>query len=102
MINKALRIIRQFHEFKQVELAGKLEISKSYLSEIEAGKKPITLDLLNKYSKIFDIPVSSLVFFSESLGNKNLSSNKFKKVVASKILNIMEWFVEKDEKKSKA
>lgn len=102
MINKALRIIRQFHEFKQVELAEKLDISKSYLSEIEAGKKTITLDLLNKYSKTFDIPVSSLVFFSESLDNKNIGSNKFKKVVASKILNIMEWFLEKDEKKSKA
>ncbi|OBT09909.1 transcriptional regulator [Shewanella sp. UCD-FRSSP16_17] len=102
MINKALKIIRQFHERKQTDLAKELGISKSYLSEIESGKKPITFELLNKYSDIFDIPVSSLVFFSENIGKSNLSSAKFKKVVASKIINVMEWFVERDEKKIKA
>lgn len=102
MINKALKIIRQFHELKQVELATQLGISKSYLSEIESGKKPTSLELLNKYSEIFDIPVSSLVFFSENLGKSKLSSNKFKNVVASKIINVMEWFVDKNEKKIQA
>jgi len=101
MINKALKIIRQFHEYKQTDLAKELGISKSYLSEIESGKKPVTFEVLNKYSDIFDIPVSSLVFFSENIGKGNLSSEKFKKVVASKIINVMEWFVERDEKKIK-
>ncbi|WP_307190515.1 helix-turn-helix domain-containing protein [Bathymodiolus platifrons methanotrophic gill symbiont] len=91
-------MIRQFHEYKQTDLAKELGISKSYLSEIESGKKPITFKLLNKYSDIFDIPVSSLFFFSENIGKSNLSSTKLKKVVASKILNVMEWFVERYEK----
>tara|TARA_R110001583_G_scaffold139036_1_gene291091 strand:- start:1267 stop:1575 length:309 start_codon:yes stop_codon:yes gene_type:complete len=98
MINRALKVIRQFHEMKQVELAEKLDISKSYLSEIESGKKPISLELLNKYSNTFEIPVSSLIFFSENIGKGTLSSSKFKKVVASKIVNVMEWFVSKHEK----
>lgn len=101
MINKALRIIRQYHEYKQIDLAKEIGISKSYLSEIESGKKPVTLELLNKYSVLFDIPVSSLVFFSENIGRSNLSSTKFKKVVASKIINVMEWFVERNDKKIK-
>lgn len=98
MIHRALKVIRQFHNMKQNELAEKLDISKSYLSEIETGKKPASLALLQKYSNIFDIPVSSLIFFSENIGKEQLSSSKFKKVVASKIVNIMEWFVEKNEK----
>ena len=89
MNNKALKIIRQFHELKQVELATQLGISKSYLSEIESCKKPTSLELLNKYSKIFDIPVSSLVFFSENLGRNKLLSNKFKNVVSSKIIDLI-------------
>jgi transcriptional regulator with XRE-family HTH domain len=101
MINRALKIIRQFHDLKQVELAEKLDISKSHLSEIESGKKPTSLDLLQRYSDIFDIPVSSLVFFSENIGNKELSSSKFKKVVANKIVNVMEWFIDKNDKKAK-
>lgn len=102
MIHRALKLIRQFHELKQNELADKLDISKSYLSEIESGKKPANLELLNKYSETFEIPVSSLIFFSENLGKEQLSSSKFKKVVASKIVNVMEWFVEKNEKQIKA
>ncbi len=102
MINRALKVIRQFHDMKQVDLANQLDISKSYLSEIEAGKKPTSLELLTKYSEVFDIPVSSLIFFSENIGKEGLSSNKFKKAVASKIVNVMEWFVEKNDEKIKA
>lgn len=39
MINRALKTIRLFHNIKQSELADKLCISKSYLSELESGKK---------------------------------------------------------------
>lgn len=99
MIHKALKVIRQFHSLKQVELAEKLEISKSYLSEIESGKKHISMDLLEKYSTTFDIPVSSLVFFSESIGKEGQIPEKFKRVFASKILTIMEWLTDKNESK---
>ena len=98
MLHRALKVIRQFHQLKQNELADQLDISKSYLCEIETGKKPANLELLQKYSNIFDIPVSSLIFFSENIGKEQLSSSKFKKVVATKIVNVMEWFVEKNEK----
>jgi transcriptional regulator with XRE-family HTH domain len=96
MINRAVKLIRQFHKKKQVELADELGISKSYLSEIEAGKKPISLDILNKYSEIFDLPVSSLLFFSESIDRKNKIPEKFKGMFATKVIDIMEWFVNKD------
>jgi transcriptional regulator with XRE-family HTH domain len=99
MIHKALKLIRQFHNLKQVELAEKLSISKSYLSEIESGKKPASIELLNKYSKQFDIPTSSLVFFSESLENNKKTPDKFKSFFAGKILNIMEWVVNREETK---
>ena len=96
MLNKALRLTRQFHEMKQVELASKLGISKSYLSEIESGKKPASLELLEKYSDTFEIPVSSLVFFSETMSTKKTVPEKFKSLVTSKVLDIMEWVVNKD------
>ncbi|HDL8800735.1 TPA: helix-turn-helix transcriptional regulator, partial [Yersinia enterocolitica] len=67
MINRALKTIRLFHNIKQSELADKLCISKSYLSELESGKKTVSFDILEKYSNNFDIPVSSLVFFAERI-----------------------------------
>lgn len=99
MINKALKLIRQFHKVKQSDLADRFSMSKSYLSEIESGKKPVSFELLEKYSSEFDIPASSLVFFSESLSRKKGVSEKFRSVFSGKILEIMEWFVDKDEPK---
>ena len=65
MIHKALNIIRVFHRMKQKELAKKLEISRSYISGIESGKKKPTYDLLQRYSNVFNIPISSLFIISE-------------------------------------
>jgi transcriptional regulator with XRE-family HTH domain len=100
MINRALKAIRQFHGLTQAELGSKLEISKSYLSEIESGKKSIGYDLLEKYSDIFDIPVSSLVFFSENIEEVNSIPEQFRSIVADKIINIMEWVAVRNEAKS--
>lgn len=92
----ALKLIRQFYRVKQSELAANLDISNSYLSEIESGSKEVTLALLKKYSKHFDIPISSLMLFSEKLDDNSISEN-FRFRFASKIKQIMEWVVAKDD-----
>lgn len=93
-LHKSLRLIRIFHDVNQNQLAEKCGISKSYLSEIESGKKPISIELLEKYSKIFHIPVSSLILFSEEL-NSNKFSEKNRVFAVRKIVKIMEWLVAK-------
>jgi|SRR5690554_2899786 len=100
MINRALKTIRQFHGLTQAELASKLNMSKSYLSEIESGKKSVGYELLEKYAEIFDVPVSSLVFFSENLEKVDSVPEKFRSVVADKILKIMEWVALRNEAKT--
>lgn len=94
MLNEALRLMRVFHDLSQKELAEKLGISKSYLSEIESGKKTPTLELLNRYSHLFDIPVSSIMFFGESL-NKDGKTEKLKTFVSSKVLAILNFIAER-------
>jgi len=101
MINKALKQVRLFHRLKQNELAEQLEISTSYLSEIESGKKPASLELLGKYSDIFSIPASSLLLFSENLSS-DLPSDKIRIKFTKKILKIMEWVNDGDQIKEKA
>ncbi|WP_301387929.1 helix-turn-helix domain-containing protein [Thalassolituus sp. UBA2590] len=101
MISKVLRLIRQFHKMSQLELAAKLDISKSYLSELESGKKTVSLALLEKYSSIFDIPASSLVFLSETLSHENPKkfSDRFGKGFSEKVITVMEWLVDKETQK---
>lgn len=97
MIHKALKVVRQFHNLTQVELANRLGISKSHLSEIESGKKAVTMNLLEGYSKQFEIPVSSLVFFSESLGNEGKIPKKIRLAFTGKLIQLMEWLNDKND-----
>ena len=86
MIGIALRLFRVFHDLKLYELAEKLDISPSYLSEIEKGKKKPTLELIEKYSKIFKISPSTILSFSEKL-DKNQKGIKAK--IAQNIIKFL-------------
>ena len=90
MLNDALRLIRSYHDLTQTQLCKELKISNSYLSEIEAGKKTPSLDLLSKYSKRFDLPISSLLFFSEAL-DEDKKTDKLRISIAKKALSLLQW-----------
>jgi transcriptional regulator with XRE-family HTH domain len=86
---EALRLLRVFHDVSQTGLADRLGISKSFLSEIESGKKEPTLNLLSRYAAEFDVPLSSLLFFAESVSAKGASGPTDK--VAPKVLKLLSW-----------
>jgi len=71
MINDALRLLRNFHNYRSRELAEMLGISPSYLSEIENGKKQPSLELLGRYSQVFKVKPSTILFFSEEIDRSN-------------------------------
>lgn len=102
MLNRALKLLRTYHQLTQVELAKRLGISNSYLSEIESGDKTPPLDLLEKYSGIFKMPMSSILLFSESLAGESPRGAKLRVGAADKILRLLEWFEERDAIKKSA
>ena len=92
MLCEALRLMRVFHDMKQSELATRLGTAQSHLSEIESGKKQPTLQLIERYSSEFDIPVSSILFFSENLGKSTNSpdaSEHARGVIAHKVITYL-------------
>jgi transcriptional regulator with XRE-family HTH domain len=90
MYHRALRIIREYHRLPQKETAESLGISKSYLSEIEGGKKQPSLDILEKYSIFFKIPLSSILLFAETSASHD-AAERFRGFAADKILKILDW-----------
>lgn len=89
MLNEALRLIRVYHDLKQQELAQRLNISKSHLSEIESGKKTPSIELIHRYSEEFGIPASSILFFSENLNEPSRATNA-KSAIANKIVQFLQ------------
>ncbi|MBR0877247.1 transcriptional regulator with XRE-family HTH domain [Bradyrhizobium japonicum] len=98
MLGEALRLLRTFHDLNQTETARRLGISKSYLSEIESEEKQPTLALLEKYSVEFDIPISSIMFFAESVGS-NTPYEAARSMVAPKIVKLLKFIEEKTDGK---
>jgi len=96
MINNALRLIRVFHDMSQKDLANKLSVSNSYLSEIESGKKSPSLEIIEKYSQIFNMPPSSILFFSETI-DESKRSERVRRAISKKIVSLLEWLDEKAE-----
>lgn len=90
MLSEAFRLIRVFHDMKQQELANDLGLSKSYLSELENGKKIPSMDVVQKYSEKFGIPASSIMFFAENLENPG-KATKTRAAIAGKVLKFLQF-----------
>ncbi len=90
MISKSLRLLRRFKGLSQTEIAQRLGVTKSWISEIEAAKKEPTLNLLQGYSEILDIPLSSILFFSEHMSSDK-PSERARTFVSKKVLAIMDY-----------
>ncbi len=99
MIDKTLRFIRVFNNMKATELSEKLSISRSYLSEIENGKKRPSLEIIQKYADIFKTKPSAILFFSEQYDEdfnndkitfKNKCTLRLKKTIRKKIISLLQ------------
>ena len=91
-MGEALRLLRIFNGYKSAELAKKLELSKSYVSELENGKKQPTMEVLDKYAKVFEMKKSTLMLFAESLEGEEIKNDKKQRIARAgmKLLKILE------------
>ena len=100
MLAEALRLLRVFHDLKQKDVAAKLGVSTSHISELEKGHKTPSVDMLKKYSELFKVPVSSIMFFAEQLDKPNACENKalnVKRAIASKIVSFLQIIEQRTE-----
>lgn len=94
MLNEALRLIRAYHGLKQIELSWRIGVSNSHISEIEKGVKTPSLELINTYAREFNMPVSSIMFFAETVSTTK-ASEKVRFRIARKALTILQFIEEK-------
>jgi transcriptional regulator with XRE-family HTH domain len=90
MLKDALRLVRVFHDLNKSEVATRVGLSKSYISELENGGKKVSLDVLEKYAVAFNIPVSSLMLFAEQTATGK-TPDRVQSLVADKALKMLDW-----------
>jgi putative transcriptional regulator len=56
-----LKELRKARRWTQDDLASRLGVSKSHVSEMESGKKNPSGPVLDRMSKLFDVPVPDLL-----------------------------------------
>lgn len=89
MLNEALRLIRLYWGLTQAELAGRLDVSQSLVSEVERGTKAVSLNLLERYSEALDIRMSKLLFFAEEIEGEP-PATRGRLLFAGKTLSLLE------------
>lgn len=55
-----IRVLREFREFSQVELAAAVGIAQGYLSDLESGKRKGPLELHQKLARALGVPLDLL------------------------------------------
>lgn len=101
MLNEALRLVRVYHDMSKADVARELGFSRSFITELEAGQKKVTLETLNRYSDYFEIPVSSLMLFAEKTADSDFSDHA-RVLVAGKALKMLDWFSTLSNKSKKS
>ena len=55
-----LKELRKQKKYSQEQLANLASINKSYISQIENGKTKVSLEIMNKLAKAFEIEIDKL------------------------------------------
>ena len=95
LINDALKLVRLYWGYSQAELSQLLGISQSMISEIEKGKKNVTLEVLEKYSTELGIKKSQLMFFAEELEDEP-THKRGRLIVANKAIELLQKLAPRD------
>lgn len=83
-LGKAIIMLRKQRGLAQEKFAGDAEIDRRYMSDIENGKRNISLDVIERVAKCFGISVNELFYIAENIDTQ------------PSIDNIKDWLCEHD------
>ncbi len=66
MLSDVLRLLRIANDLSIKELSEKMNVSSSYICEIEKGGKKPSLAIIEKYSEALSISKAAIMYFEEN------------------------------------
>lgn len=70
-IGKKLRDLRMSRGWKQLDVADKIGLSRPAISNIEAGKRSLTLSTLKRFCELYEIDISYFGIETENYNELN-------------------------------
>jgi transcriptional regulator with XRE-family HTH domain len=99
-IGEVLKKLRLLYSVSAKDLAHDIGISPSYLSEIENSKKKTpSLELLNKYSQVFEIKVSTIMLMAEDYSENRRKKSKPEMFIQKRLIKILNKHTDELEEK---
>lgn len=84
--NKAVKAFRVFNGLTQQQISESLGLPKSFISEMENGKKPVTIQVIDRYAEYFKVQAWEIVYLGKVYDSKSKQS-RFTKM----LLTLIEW-----------
>lgn len=84
-IGNVLRLIRIARNLSTRELAAKMNVSPSYVSDVETNKKMPSWDMLTKFSEALKVRKSTIVYFDEEREEEGYNYEKLLLKILQKI-----------------
>lgn len=88
-IGYAIRFCRQQKRINLPTLAARTELSASYLSLLERGKREPSLEALKTICRELQVPVSILVFLGSDPGEMIGLTDEVREKLSSAVLNLL-------------
>ncbi len=88
-ISNAVKLCRTARDLSQKELAEKADISTSYVSLIEQGKRDVSVAMLEKIAAAMEMPVEALLFMAADKGKLANISNELASEISLSILQLL-------------
>ena len=75
-IGEILRVLRIAYDLSITDLSEKIKISKSYITEVEKGKKNPSYKILEKYQEGLNIPKDAFDYMLKRNSKRSISYQK--------------------------
>lgn len=86
-LGNVLRLLRIAKNMSAKELAKEMEVSPTYISEVEANNRKPSLEMLAKYGKALGVSRSTILYFDEEQEKNDYSYQELLFEILRKIVS---------------